>query len=104
MPRLTLQCFQLHRVFAHYAVSASSGTAFLLDFLYPWFKAWLVIAAILVTTTLELNGYFRSERVSVNRHILGHLGSVISGNLTIRLLILAGMGFAIGRRKAYRTI
>jgi hypothetical protein len=37
----------------------------------------IVIAAIVITTNLELLCYFNSERVSIGRHIVGHLGSAI---------------------------
>lgn len=58
-----------------------------------------VVAGIVITTNFGLANYFDSERVSVTRHIWGHLGSAIGGNLSIPLAILAGIGFAIGRRK-----
>ncbi len=62
-------------------------------------QSLIVVAGIVITTNLELANYFGSERVSVDRHIIGHLGSVIGGNLTIPIIILAGIGFAFGRRK-----
>ena len=63
-------------------------------------QSLIVVAGIVITTNFGLANYFSSERVSVDRHILGHLGSAIGGNLTIPLAILAGIGFAIGRRKS----
>jgi hypothetical protein len=63
-------------------------------------QSLIVVAGIVITTNFGLTNYFGSERVSVARHILGHLGSAIGGNLTIPLAILSGIGFAIGRRKS----
>jgi hypothetical protein len=63
-----------------------------------------VVAGIIVTTNLGMANYFGSERVSVTRHILGHLGSAIGGNLTIPLTILAGIGFAIGGWRRNRAL
>jgi len=60
-------------------------------------QSLVVIAGIGITTNLGIASYFGSERVSVNRHIMGHLGSAIGGNMTIPLVILAGFGFAIGQ-------
>jgi len=63
----------------------------------------VVIGAILVTTNLRLANYFSSERVSVKQHIVGHLGSAIGGNMTIPLVVLAGIGFVIGRKLAFKS-
>ncbi|HEY2919918.1 MAG TPA: hypothetical protein VGK77_13110 [Candidatus Binatia bacterium] len=71
----------------------------LIGWLISVVQSLIVVAGILITTNFGLDNYFTSERVSVDRHIAGHLGSAIGGNLTIPLVILAGIGFAIGRRK-----
>ena len=59
----------------------------------------MVIAGILTTANFGLVNYFSSERVTVNRHILGHLESAIGGMNSIPLVMLAGIGFLIGRRR-----
>ena len=72
----------------------------LIGWLISVVESLVVIAGIAITTNFALANYFASERVSVKRHIEGHLGSAIGGNLTIPLVILAGIGFVIGRRRA----
>ena len=62
-------------------------------------QSLIVIASILITTNFGLANYFTSEIVSVTRHIVGHLGSAIGGNLTIPVVILAAIGFATAGRK-----
>lgn len=57
-----------------------------------------VILGIVITANFKLAGYFTSERVSVERHIMGHLGSAIGGNMTVPLIVLTGIAFLIGRR------
>jgi hypothetical protein len=71
----------------------------LIGWLISVVESLVVVAGILITTTLGLANYFSSERVSVARHIAGHLGSAIGGNLTIPLVFLAGIGFTIGQRR-----
>jgi hypothetical protein len=75
----------------------------LIGWLISVVESIVVIGAILATTNLGVANYFSSERVSVNQHIVGHLGSAIGGNMTIPLVVLAGIGFVIGRRLAFKN-
>jgi len=71
----------------------------LMGLLLSTVQSLVVIACILITTNFGLANYFTSEIVSVTRHIVGHLGSAIGGNLTIPVVILAAIGFATAGRK-----
>ena len=63
-------------------------------------QSLMVVAGIVITTNIGLANYFGSERVSVDRHIIGHLGGVIGGNMIIPFIILAGIRFTFRRRKS----
>ena len=68
-------------------------------------ESLVVVLGIVVTANFKLANYFTSERVSVQGHIVGHLGSAIGGNMTIPLVVLTGIAFLIGRlRPAVSTM
>ena len=59
----------------------------------------VIIACILISLNLGVANYFNPEGASINQHIAGHLMLSIVG--TILLTILAGIGFALGRREQH---